>query len=125
MQHDVVVCLSLHTLLDHSSSVLQVRIMRMRSSSLKMGRGELVTDTCDHDAKLQRRRREDLGVWVRISDVEGGLSLPREGGGSREGLCSTILAGQHRPQRNPWSGEPLISPRIKLYFTYSLSQAEW
>ena len=44
MQHDAVVCLSLHTLLDHSSSVLQVRIMRMRSSSLKMGRGELVTD---------------------------------------------------------------------------------
>ena len=37
--------------------------------------------------------------------MEGGLSLPRKGGGTREGLCSEVLAGQHRPQRHTWGGE--------------------
>ena len=37
--------------------------------------------------------------------MEGGLSLPGEITWAREGLCQEILAGQHGPQRSPWSGE--------------------
>ena len=56
------------------------------------------------ELKIDHDGRVCLGVWLRVTNVEGRLRLRGQVGRSREGLCEAVLAGQYRPQGSPWRG---------------------
>lgn len=53
---------------------------------------------------------KDVGFWLRVADLEGGLPLSGQAGRIYHRLQQALLARQHRSPRSPRQGEPLASP---------------
>uniref|UniRef100_A0A8I5YC70 Gamma-glutamylcyclotransferase n=1 Tax=Rattus norvegicus TaxID=10116 RepID=A0A8I5YC70_RAT len=50
--------------------------------------------------------QQDVGVWLWVPHLEGGLPLPGQAGWLHHKLQPALLARQHRPPRGPRQGEP-------------------
>lgn len=63
-------------------------------------------------ATTEEKQGKDVGFWLRVSHLEGGLPLSGQAGWLYLRLQQALLAGQHRPPRSSWQGEAQPVPHI-------------
>ena len=73
-------------------------------------KGTAATATAAAAATKEEEQGKDVGFWLRVPHLEGGLPLSGQGGWIYLRLQQALLAGQHRPPRGSWQGEAPTSP---------------